>query len=101
MPTHYSFKVAHRLDELRRSHDEMTTLTPEELAARREARHRRSSSRPSDKQARAIIEALDERGAWVTEGKLNYHGKSDETRRIIDSAVFCRNLEILSRYAAP
>lgn len=101
VPTHYGFKVSHRLDQLQRSHQELDSLSPDELTARRNARRRRGSSRPGDQQVRAVIEALDERGAWVTEGKLSYHGKSDDTRRIIDSTVFCRNLDILSRYVAP
>jgi hypothetical protein len=46
----------------------------------------------------AIIDSLDERGAWVEDGKLRYHGGSDDTRRVIDSTTFIRNLNLLSRY---
>jgi len=36
----------------------------------------------------------------VTEGRLRYHGAQDDTRQIIDSSHFCRQVEVLSRYLA-
>ncbi len=100
LPTHYGFKVGHKLPQLRREWQELAGLSSEELAARRARRDQRSSSPPSDKSVRAILAALDERGAWVEEGRLQYHGKGDDTTRVISSATFARNIEALSRYVA-
>jgi hypothetical protein len=53
-----------------------------------------------EEQVRRLIVALDDRGAWVEEGRLRYHGKADDTTRIIDSATFARNVDILGQYLA-
>lgn len=100
LPTHYSFQVSHRLDELQRRYDELAPLDEQQLAERRAAGARRRDERPNDERVRAVIQALDERGAWVTEGRLRYHGAQDDTRQIIDSSHFCRQVEVLSRYLA-
>ena len=91
LPTHYSFKVGSKLEQL-------------------EARYRRISAPgyrpaepkppapPSESAVRRVIAAMDERGAWVEEGTLRFHGKGDDTRRIIDPRTFCRNLAVLARF---
>lgn len=99
-PTHYGFKVSHKLDELQRKYDELERLDSVALAKRREQRWKKKDGSPSDSQVNSLIRSLDSRGAWVTEGRLSYHGKGDDTRRIIESTVFCRNLDSLSRYLA-
>ena len=38
-------------------------------------------------------------GVFLESG-LRYHGKSDPTRRVIDSRTFIKNLESLTRYLA-
>lgn len=100
LPTHYGFKVGSNVASLRKRLAEIQSLTPEQRTARREARFRRSASRPRDADVRAVIRGLDARGAWVEAGTLRYHGKNDETRRIIQSATFAKNLDLLSRYVA-
>jgi hypothetical protein len=45
-----------------------------------------------------VIAALDEQGRWVEEGRLRSSGPDDPTRRIITSATFVKNCEVLSRY---
>ncbi len=54
----------------------------------------------SRSQTRAVIDALDERGAWVENGRLSNQGDGDATRRIIDCRTFIRNVGILSNYLA-
>ena len=98
LPTHYSFKVANKLESLSRRHSELSGLTSEELARRRELRFAVRGGRPDPKEVEAIIQNLDDRGAWVEDGRLKYHGNADKTRRVIDSATFIRNLTLLSRY---
>jgi hypothetical protein len=51
-------------------------------------------------QVKKLIESLDDRGAWVEDGQLKYHGRGDPTRRVIDSATFIKNIGTLSRYIA-
>lgn len=98
MPTHYSFKVGSKLESLRKRFGEIQSLKPEKLASKREARYVLSTNRPSDDEVRALIKLLDSRGAWVEDGSLRYHAKNDGTRRVIDSATFVKNLDVLSRY---
>ena len=47
-----------------------------------------------------VIEALDERGAWVEDGKLRYHGDQDPTQRVIESRTFARNIVLLAQFVA-
>jgi hypothetical protein len=51
-------------------------------------------------QAQSVIAALDERGAWVEEGRLRYFGEDDPARRVIDCQTFVRNVQTLSRFIA-
>jgi hypothetical protein len=51
-------------------------------------------------QSRAVIDSLDERGAWVEPGTLRAYGSDDPTKRIIDTQTFAKNVEALSRYIA-
>jgi PelA/Pel-15E family pectate lyase len=101
LPTHYAFKIASRIDELSREYERVSKLTPEQLAQNRA----RSAERPAvtpdlEARVRAVVGALDERGAWVEQGRLRYHGDDDDTRRVIDSRTFIRNLDTLGRYLA-
>jgi len=98
VPTHYGFKVSSRLEGLAKQSSLLASLSPSELKERRDRRFRLALQRPSDQAVATVIAALDDRGAWVEEGRLRYHGGNDETRRIIDSATFIRHLTILSSY---
>ncbi len=101
LPTHYGFKVDGRLDAVEREHQRVARLTPDQLEAERTPRPRRPEKPDSlAGQVRSVIESLDQRGAWVEDGRMSYHGKDDDTREIIDSRTFIRNIGILSRYLA-
>jgi len=93
LPTHYSFKQSSKLDRLEARWKKL-------LDADWKAPVRQTAKVPSEKEVRRMIDALDERGAWVEEGLLRYHGKGDDTRRIIRSATFAKNLEALARFVA-
>ena len=54
--------------------------------------------RPSAEVVRQIIAAMDERGAWVEDGRLRYWGKDDGTTRIIETRTFARNVRTLARF---
>lgn len=98
VPTHYGFKIGSKTESQRKRFEEISAMKPDKLASKRESRYVLATSKPSDKDVRALINSLDARGAWVEDGKLRYHGKNDSTQRVIDSTTFVKNLETLSRY---
>jgi hypothetical protein len=98
MPTHYSFKVADRTESIAREYERIRSLP---------ARGRTPSAKPAPRltdalrtEVKAIVAAQDDRGRWVEEGRLRYHGTNDPTMHIIRCATFIRHVETLSRYLA-
>ncbi len=91
LPTHYGFKVSHKLDSLERRYQDLKAGRFPDIAA--------PEKKPSADTIRRIIDSLDERGAWVEDGTLRYWGKDDPTRRIISPKTFADNLVLLARYA--
>jgi hypothetical protein len=101
MPTHYGFKVSDNSESIAREYNRLQQLSPEELSRRDEPRPSRGKpSRSQVEQVRSVIAALDDRGAWVEEGRLQYHGPDDPTRRVIDSRTFIKNVGTLSGFLA-
>ncbi len=98
MPTHYAFKLDDWTPGVERRFNKVLATEPRSRAAGAKSAPKWSLS--LEKQAAAIIVALDERGAWVEDGRLKYHGKADPTTRIIRCATFARNLETLAEYIA-
>jgi hypothetical protein len=97
LPTHYSFKVKSKLEALQKEHQRLTRLSPREVADLKKAAGAKPGV-PTEKEVRAVIAAMDERGAWVESGRLRHHGKNDDTRSVIESTTFIRNVGVLSRY---
>lgn len=93
VPTHYSFTVGSHLDRIERRYRKLAS------SKWRPPVEGELPPRPPAKEVRRIIDAADERGAWVEEGRLRYWGKSDPTRRVIDPRTFARNTRALARYA--
>jgi hypothetical protein len=99
MPTHYGFKVDNGLDKLAQQYERLSQLTGEQLAAIRQPAKEQLRVTPKlETQVRETIAALDERGTWVEDGRLRYHGKADDTRRVIESTTFIKNIGLLSQY---
>lgn len=103
LPTHYAFKVGNGIDRIAREYERVAALDPPAVAA--EARRPPVASPPQGKPSaaqianvRRVIEQLDDRGRWVEDGRLKYHGDDNPTRRIIDCRTFVRHVEILSDY---
>ncbi|MGE3807348.1 MAG: pectate lyase [Gemmataceae bacterium] len=94
LPTHYGFIVDSKLDGIEREYERLVKEGPSKQAAVHKPRARGVLGG----RARAVIDALDERGAWVEEGKLRFHGKADPTTRIIEGRTFLRNVEILTEF---
>ena len=94
MPTHYSFKVGSGLAKIERRHKEL------EAKPWRPRNKSTRTKRPSASTVRKVLDAMDERGAWVDEGAMRYWGKTDDTRKIIDPRTFVKNVRLLSAFVA-
>ena len=92
MPTHYSFIVGSRLDEIEREYHRLKA--GEAPTEDHEARENLRNLAP---RVRAIIAAMDERGAWVEPGVLDAHN-TRPTGGIISSRTFAQNVEKLCAY---
>ena len=51
---------------------------------------------PTDSDTWEVIRALDQRGAWVQPGRLPGYGNADDTRSVITSETFAKNVNLLS-----
>jgi hypothetical protein len=100
LPTHYGFQVPSHLDKLQKRYDEISQWTPQQVQAEREKQPGVGKASSLEKRVREIIAAQDDRGAWVEAGRLQHHGKGDDTTRVISSATFIKNMDTLGRYLA-
>jgi hypothetical protein len=99
MPTHYSFIVANSTSKLRNKYEKLSQLSDNQLQARRELAFGPSNpERPSADLVRQVITSMDDRGAWVESGKLQYHKGRDDVNQIIRSETFIRNIGLLSAF---
>ncbi len=90
-PTHYSFVVSSRLDRLRRDYQKSldTTWKPP-------SRTTKQKNVPQ-KEVRRIIAAMDDRGRFVSDGKLKYHRYQGP---VISMKTTAENLNTLADYLA-
>ena len=91
MPQHYAFKVPDDTAEIQREYEKVKA--DRKLATPR-------PSRNLEAQVKKIIAAQDARGRWVESGRLRHFGPNDPENKVIRSATFVRNVELLSRYLA-
>lgn len=97
LPDHYGWKVSSQLDSLAR--DYQACLRADGTASIDQARDLKSF----EKQVRRIIDALDEHGRWVSvsEGESQTGQlKFPPNTPYLSSAVFNRNVAVLSEYVA-
>jgi hypothetical protein len=99
LPTHYGFIVGSSLDAIEAEYESLKSAHPASPKAASSAR-KPDMTPELAAQAKAVVDGMDERGAWVEEGRLRYHGENDPTTHIIDSRTFWRNVLILSRFVA-
>ena len=97
LPTHYSFTVSSRLPKLRRDYDALCQFSPDEriAAAARASDFRAPVKKVSEKVVRTIIDAMDDRGAWVTNDGLRYHKQPGP---VIDMRVAASHLTTLAAF---
>jgi PelA/Pel-15E family pectate lyase len=99
LPTHYAFVVSSNVAALRKAYEELAAAPAEQL--RRPSAPERITWTPRlAAEARRVIDALDERGAWVEDGRLSQADDGRGVQRIITTRTFIRNLDILSRFLA-
>lgn len=98
MPTHYAFIVDSSLASIRKEYERLKNTPPEELKTQSAPSKPRMTPELAQR-AQALIDALDERGAWTEAGDLRYHPKGSADR-IIDTQTFVRNIGALSDYLA-
>jgi hypothetical protein len=97
LPTHYGFITSSKVDRLRADYEKLLATDPMKLKpAKKPAKYELSSSVRSA--ARAAIDSLDARGAWVEEGKLNDADPEGKVKRIISTQTFIKNVDSLSRF---
>ena len=99
LPTHYGFKVSSNLKSIAAEYETAKKADPQSLRPRDPTPSYKMSQSLADSAAQ-VVESLDERGAWVTDGRLSTYGEDDPTRRIIESSVFVKNVETLSKFLA-
>jgi hypothetical protein len=99
MPTHYSFIVSSKLDQIESELDKVLKTPRDQLWKPKQQRVAKRSKN-LDQLAEKIVQSLDSRGAWIEEGRLRYHGDADPTRQVIRSQTFADNLNDLARWLA-
>jgi len=99
MPTHYGFIVGSKLDSIEREFEKLKRTPKDKLNPPRKKPTYRMNSGLA-KKAQSVIKSLDGRGAWVEKGTLRYHGADDNTRQIIDTRTFVKNMRTLAQFMA-
>ena len=101
MPTHYAFITSWSVESLQIQYERLLKTDPAKLKPAKTGKKRTERLTPSlTKKARAVVDGMDDRGAWVEEGRLKSHGDDDPATRIIDCRTFVSNVETLSRFIA-
>lgn len=98
MPTHYAFIVGSSLRSIRKEYERLKEMPEEEVQANSAPTKPRMTPELAAR-AQAVIEALDERGAWTEAGDLRYHAEGS-AERVIDCQTFIQNIGVLSGYLA-
>ena len=97
LPTHYGFIVSSKLDQIERELNYLRSV-PEDHVHHPKTIKQITRSTKLDAETAAVISALDPRGAWVEEGRLQYHGEKDQTREVIRTKTFVQHLDQLARW---
>ncbi len=104
LPTHYGFKSGSSLPVIEKQYKALVDNPPQQTkhgnATERKLPQPPAMSASLTNEARKIVDAMDERGAWGEKGRLRYHGDNDPATEIIQSSTFARNLDTLARFIA-
>ena len=97
MPSHYSFKVADDTESIARELEKVSKISADELRKKSQPAPAKMTKK-LEAEAKAVIDAQDEKGRWVENGGLKYYRPKDKSRRVITCATFIKNVHILARY---
>jgi hypothetical protein len=101
LPTHYSFIVANKTAGLRKKYEKTVAMSDRQRAKEADSRHLYPERKNvTEDQVLRVVNSLDQRGAWVEEGRLSYYPKTDPTRRIISSQTFMKNSKVMADWIA-
>jgi Pectic acid lyase len=100
LPTHYSFKVGS--SSLGKLHSEYTQLEAAKSIDKPTIKRPKPEkfSLEISRAAEKVAKPMDDRGAWVEDGRLKSYGEKDSTRRVITSKTFISNIRDLARCAS-
>ncbi|MBI4556616.1 MAG: hypothetical protein HY706_03465 [Candidatus Hydrogenedentes bacterium] len=96
VPTHYSFHSTSRLDELQAMYEAAKSGKPTVAPLKRNG----LGEGAVEAAAKSAINALDARGAWLSDLPLKTFEAEEPGIKTIDSAVFVKNVDALSAYIA-
>ena len=99
MPTHYGFITGNNLPRIRAEYEKLLATDPAKLKPQPKA-PKYESSQALSASARAVIAALDSRGAWVESGRLRDADPDHKVSRVLTTPTFIRNIDTLSRFMA-
>ena len=99
LPGHYRFHVVSQLDSLEAEYRWLRS-SPSEASRRRSRPPRTQSTSDLSRRASAIVKQMDDRGAWVEDGRLSSCGAKNARRRIVSTQTFVRNIDALSQFIA-
>ncbi len=97
MPTHYGFIVGSNLDAIEAEYRRLKESGPTDTDPGSRKRSRPRLTSDLEAKTRAILDALDDRGAWVEHHRMTAH-KVEPASGVIESQTFAKNVATLSRY---
>lgn len=100
LPTHYGFKVGSNIERLRDEFKKAKTAGRTDTPLWTLQRKRPGLSSGITASAAALINQMDERGAWTEDGQLRARDNNRSPQRVITTRTFARNLRTLSRFVA-
>ncbi|QDU07823.1 pectate lyase [Gimesia aquarii] len=98
LPTHYGFMITSKVNQLESRYRKLLKASPKQLASMRFPTRRVRLTPALTAKAKSAIEALDTRGAWVTQGEIR-SAKLKNTP-VIETRIFVKNLETLANFVA-
>ena len=96
MPTHYAFIVSNGLEGIASEYNAALKSGPKP----RKVSPAKAGRLTDDlaKRAARVVEAMDDRGAWVGDGKMKNYSEEEAGTRVIDCRTFAENLRVLASY---
>lgn len=95
--TGYGYIVSSKLDRIERDYQQLLKQPEQLIVSTPEKKHVGKFNADQLARVKQVIAALDERGAWVEQGRLPHH-KLEPESGIIASETFAKNVALLCDY---